>query len=92
MSDQMTTLLVLITALLFVVMTYIPLAQRLFEIMPLRLPEHYLAIGLAVAAWALGLRFLLLVIPLEGRVRSTFTGAKAQNTMQTGVLTDRSAT
>ena len=60
----------MVAALIFVVMTYIPLAQRLFEIAPLRQPDHYLAIGLAVAAWALGLRFLWLVMPVERRLRS----------------------
>jgi hypothetical protein len=82
-EDLWPTLLVMTAALIFVVMTYIPLAQRLFEIAPLRLPEHYLVIGLATAAWVLGLRFLWLVIPLERRVRSGISSKLPQNTGQT---------
>ncbi len=70
-GDLRPTILVMVSALLFVVMTYIPLAQRFFEIAPLRQPSHYLVVGIAVAAWALGVRFLWLVIPLQRRVRTS---------------------
>jgi len=91
-ADLRPTLLVMVAALIFVVMTYIPLAQRLFEITPLRLPEHYLVIGLAVAAWALGLRFLWLIIPLERRVRSGVLSKISQKTVQTEEHAGRPAT
>ena len=81
--DLRPTLLVLVAAILFVMTTYIPLAQRLFEIGPLRLPEHYLAIALAVAAWALGLRFLLLIIPLERHVRFEVSSKVSRKTIKT---------
>ena len=89
-KDLRPTLLVTVAAVLFVVMTYIPLAQRIFKIAPLRLPEHYLAIGLAAAAWALGLRFLWLVIPLERRVRSGVLSRIGRDTVQTGDYAGRS--
>jgi len=90
-GDLRPTLLVMAAALIFVVMTYIPLAQRLFEIAPLRLPEHYLVIGLATAAWALGLRFLWLVIPLERRVRSGILSKLPQNVERTEEFARRPA-
>jgi cation-transporting ATPase E len=90
-GDLRPTLLVMGAALIFVVMTYIPLAQRLFEIAPLRLPAHYLVIGLATAAWALGLRFLWLVIPLERRVRSGISSKLPQNVERTEEFARRPA-
>jgi hypothetical protein len=69
-GDLRPTVLVMASALVFVVMTYVPLAQYFFEIAPLRQASHYLVVGLAVTAWALGVRFLWLVIPLERKVRT----------------------
>jgi magnesium-transporting ATPase (P-type) len=90
-TDMRPTILVLVAAGLFVVMTYIPLAQRIFDIAPLRQPDHYLAIGLAVMAWALGVRFLWLVLPLERRVRSGALSRLGRNTVQGGDYAGRPA-
>jgi magnesium-transporting ATPase (P-type) len=63
-GDWRPTLLALALFILFLIMTRIPLAHQLFLIGPLRQPDHYLVIGIAVLAWAVTLRFVWWIVPL----------------------------
>ena len=62
--DWRPALLALALFILFLIMTRIPLAQQLFLIGPLRQPDHYLVIGIAVLAWAVTVRFVWWIVPL----------------------------
>ena len=63
-GDIRPTVLVLVLWVLFVLVAFIPLAYQFFGIEPLREILHYAVVGLAVLAMALGLAFLLRVVPL----------------------------
>ncbi len=57
-ADPRPALLAVIAALLFVVATYIPLAQQYFDVEPLAAPEDYLLVGVTVGLWALAVQLL----------------------------------
>jgi len=66
-GDLRPTVLVLVLLVLFLVVAGIPLAQDFLKLSWLEKPQHYLVVALAVVAWALFLRFLWLLMPVEGR-------------------------
>jgi cation-transporting ATPase E len=59
--------MVLVLLVIFLVVAGIPLSEELLELRWLEEPRHYLIVALAVVAWALLLRFIWLLIPVEGR-------------------------
>jgi cation-transporting ATPase E len=66
-SDLRPTALVLVLLVLFLGVAGIPFTEELLKLSWLEEPEHYLVVALAVLAWALFLRFLWLLMPVEGR-------------------------
>ncbi len=69
-GDIRPTILVLVLWVLFVLVAFIPLAYELFGIEPLREPQHFAVVGLAVLAMVFSLAFLLRVVPLVDSPRS----------------------
>lgn len=74
LGDMRSILIVMVGALLWLGITYIPLARQLLKVEPLAQPTHYLIVGEAALAWALGVQFLWLVIPLQSRARARVLG------------------
>lgn len=74
LGDLRSVLIVVVGALLWLGITYIPLARQLLKVEPLAQPSHYLLVGEAALAWAIGVQFLWLVIPLQSRVRARVLG------------------
>jgi magnesium-transporting ATPase (P-type) len=67
-ADLRPTVMVLVLLVLFLVVAGIPLSQELLKLSWLEEPHHYLVVALTVVAWAVLLRFIWLVMPVEGRV------------------------
>jgi cation-transporting ATPase E len=67
-GDWRPTALVLVLLALFFLAASIPLAEQFFQLTQLRQPTDYLFVGLAVLAWALLLRFILLLVPQTRRI------------------------
>ena len=76
LGDLRSILIVAVGALLWMGITTIPLARKLLKVEPLAQPAHYLVVGEAALAWAFGVWFLWLVIPLQRRVRAQVLGKK----------------
>ncbi len=68
LGDLRPTLLVFVSAFLFLAITFIPLISDLLNVDPLQEPSHYLIIAQATIAWAIALKFIWLLIPIERRV------------------------
>jgi phosphoserine phosphatase len=68
-GDWRPTLLILILMIIFFLGAPLQLTQELFALDQLRGPSDYLVVGLGVLAWALTLRFVWLVIPVEPKWR-----------------------
>lgn len=51
-GDLRPTLLAIVAGVLFLIATYVPLAQRTFDVAPLSQGPDYLLVGAAVAVWA----------------------------------------
>jgi magnesium-transporting ATPase (P-type) len=66
-SDPRPTAMVLVLLVLFLVVAGIPFTEELLKLSWLEEPHHYLVVALAVVGWALFLRFLWLLMPVEGR-------------------------
>ena len=73
-GDLRSILIVMVGVLLWLGITYIPLARKLLKVEPLEEPSHYLIVGVAALAWAFAVQFLWLVIPLQRRVRARVLG------------------
>jgi magnesium-transporting ATPase (P-type) len=69
-GDRRPALLVLLLSVLFIVASFIRLAQHFLHVAPLRRIEDYVVIAVIAALWALGLRFIWRVRPLERFERS----------------------
>jgi hypothetical protein len=67
-GDWRPTAVVIVALIAFFLATTIPLAQKLLLLDWLRQPTDYLVVGLAVLAWALFLRFIWRLMPLEPTV------------------------
>jgi cation-transporting ATPase E len=63
-GDRRPSLLVMGLSILFIVISFIRLAQHFLHVAPLRQPEDYAVIALIAALWALVLRFIWRVRPL----------------------------
>lgn len=74
LGDLRPTLVVLFSAIVWWAITHIPLAVELLKVEPLESAEDYMLIGLAALAWAFGVHFLWLAIPLQSRVRARVFG------------------
>ncbi|NCF66475.1 MAG: hypothetical protein GWP61_10885 [Chloroflexi bacterium] len=59
------TVIVVISAVLFFLATQIPFTQELLQLDPLQGPSHYLIIIVAALVWALILRIIWFIIPVE---------------------------
>jgi len=57
----------MVLLVLFLIVAGIPFAEDLLKLSWLEEPQHYLVVALAVVGWALFLRFLWLLMPVEGR-------------------------
>ena len=68
-SNWRFALLVLGLLAAFVIVAAIPLAQRLFRLAWLRQPTDYLFVGAAVLAWAITMRLIWLLVPVEPKYR-----------------------
>jgi hypothetical protein len=66
LGDPRPTLLVIVAGVLFVVATYIPLAQRTFDVMPLAATADYLLVGAAVGLWAAAVQLLWWLLRRSG--------------------------
>jgi magnesium-transporting ATPase (P-type) len=66
-GDLRPTVLVLVLMVLFLVVAGIPFTEELLKLSWLEEPDDYLVVALAVVAWAVFLRFLWLLMPVEGR-------------------------
>ena len=66
-GDPRPTAMVLVLLVLFLIVAGIPFTEDLLQLSWLEEPHHYLVVALAVVAWALFLRFLWLLMPVEGR-------------------------
>jgi hypothetical protein len=64
-GDRRPALLVLVLSVLFIVASFIRLAQHFLHVAPLRRIEDYVVIAIIAALWALGLRLVWRVRPLE---------------------------
>jgi hypothetical protein len=80
------TVLVLVLLVLFLVVAGLPFTEELLKLSWLEEPDDYLVVALAVVAWALFLRFLWLLMPVEGRAgRSGFWGwIRRRSTQRSG--------
>jgi magnesium-transporting ATPase (P-type) len=70
-GDWRFVVLALALMVAFFLVSAVPLAQEFLKLDWLRQPSDYLVVGLAMLAWALGLRFVLRVIPVERRVHGS---------------------
>jgi magnesium-transporting ATPase (P-type) len=66
-GDLRPTVLVLVLLVLFLVVAGIPFTEELLKLSWLEEPDDYLVVALAVVAWALFLRFIWLMMPVEAR-------------------------
>ena len=71
-GDWLFTGLAVVLLLIFILMTFIPLAFELFAIERLRQPSDYLVVGIAVLAWAIAVRILWRIIPLDPEAPARF--------------------
>ncbi len=74
LGDLRPTLIVLFSAIVWWAITHIPLARELLKVDPLDQSQDYMIVGVAALAWAFGVHFLWLVIPLQNRVRARVFG------------------
>ncbi len=74
LGDLRPTLVVMFSALVWLAITYIPLARRLLKVDPLETMMDYAIVGVAALAWAFGVSFLWRVIPLQSRIRARVLG------------------
>jgi len=74
LSDLRPTLVVIFSAIVWWAITHIPLARQLLKVDPLETSLDYMIVGVAALAWAFGVHFLWLVIPLQSRVRARVFG------------------
>lgn len=84
-GDRRPALLVLGLSVLFIVASFIRLAQHFLHVAPLRRIEDYVVIAVIAALWALGLRFIWRVRPLErferpDRAASAMSGVPSTQT------------
>ncbi len=75
LGDLRPTFVVLFSLIVWWGITHIPLAVKLLKVEPLESPQDYMLIGLAALAWAFGVHFLWLAIPLQSRVRARVFGS-----------------
>jgi hypothetical protein len=66
-GDPRPAALALALLLLFLLVAGIPLAHELLKLSWLEEPSHYLVVVVAVVAWALLLRFIRVLTPVEAR-------------------------
>jgi membrane protease YdiL (CAAX protease family) len=64
-GDWRPAALSLVLLILVLVISWLPLADQLFALTPLRQPTDYLIVGLAVLAWAFTTVFVWRVAPLQ---------------------------
>jgi hypothetical protein len=74
LGDLWPAFVVLFSLIVWWGITHIPLAVQLLEVEPLESSQDYMLVGLAALAWAFGVHFLWLAIPLQSRVRARVFG------------------